>query len=37
MALGGHQRRPQGELQVELLLGPRRGLGQRGQQRQTLW
>ena len=31
-ALGGHQRRPQGELHLELLLHPRRSLRQGGQE-----
>jgi hypothetical protein len=34
--VNGHQCRPQSKLQDELLLGPRRGLGEHGQQRQTL-
>jgi hypothetical protein len=34
-ALGGDQRRPQGNLDLKLLLGPRRGLGEHGQQRQA--
>ena len=32
----GDQRRPQSQLQVEFLLDPRRGLGERGQQLQPL-
>src|SRR5215831_17807211 len=34
IAFGGDERRPQGELQVEFLLDPCRGLGERSQQRQ---
>ena len=36
MALGGDQRRPQGELEVERLLGVGGGLGERGEQPQPL-